>query len=324
MSGNHQYLSFLNKPSDTGDITLTLQSFNSVKNAIISLAVTGLTAVSPAANAFNAINQINTQLSQYGIAYSGSPVFTSNNLLGTQPGDPVFSSQLAAGSFRCHQSDHVISFFSEATFSLDVCSSVPGLIVMSSNDPLLCTIDTAKKYGPLSQFDMSGLSDNQIALLIELASTKLTTLLNNAIVVATYVHSEVGYLQRSVFLREGLPGIWYDGIRVKRPYEIYSYPVLGASLNWNYNKDTGELYYIPSQNIVYSNDPTYWGNEIRFSYVAGNFSIPNEIVFGVITLMQAIAENTSNIESLKTGTWGVKFKTSVIEELVSSLSGYIL
>lgn len=324
MAGNHQFLSFLNRPSGSGDITLTLQSYISQSDSLITLSVTGLSAVSPHVNAFNATTQINTQLTQYGMQYTGAPSFSSISLLSAGPAQPTFSSQLGAGNFRIHQSDHVISFFSEAPFSLDVCSSVPGLQVICGNDPILATVDTARKYGPLSQFDMTGLGDAQIAILLELASTKLTTVLNNSIVVSTYIHSEVGYLQRSMFLREGLPGIYYDGVRIKRPYQIYSYPYIGASLNWNYNHDTGELYWIPSQNVIDMFDPTAPGNEIRISYVAGYFSIPNEIAYGVVTLMQAISENTANIESLKTGTWAVKFKSTVIADLISSLAGYVL
>lgn len=322
MAGNLQFLSFLNRPSGSGSLTLTLQGFENASPTTITLAVSGIGAFSPQANAYTACQQIATQLVQYGISYSGMPTFTSNSLL--DPSEPVFSSQLPMGTYRVLQSEHVLSFFSEGGFSLDVCSTVPGLQVVSTNYPVLATVDEAKKYAPILQLDLTGFTDSSIALLLEVASTRLTTLLGNNIVVCTYVHSEIGYMQRSFFLREGLPTLYYDAIRVKRPAQVYTYPLLGNSLNWNLNRDTGELYWMLSQNIINMCDPTSYGNEIKISYVAGYFSIPSEITFGVITLMQAISENTANIESLKTGTWAVKFKSTVQADLIASLNGYIL
>lgn len=322
MAGFHQFLSFLNRPSGTGTLDITLQSFDAATTSLITLSVTGMTATSPQTNAYVAWQQINTQLIQYGLAYTGSPVFTSSTLL--DPNQPTFSNLLAQGNYRVHQSTHVLSFFSEAPFSLSVCSNTPGLMVVASNNPVLVTLDQAKAYAPLTQTDLSGFTDDQINKLMEIASARLVSVLNNNIVVCTYVHSEVGFMQRSIWLREGLPGLYYDGVRVKKPSQIYTFPILGTSLNWNYNKDTGELNWMLANNIVDLGEPTAMGNEIKVSYVAGNFSIPSDIVFGLVGYAQSILEATGNIASLKTGTWAVKFKASADDGLRSSLGGYQL
>lgn len=315
----------------SGGYTVTLQTIDAQTNLLQSLAVTGISlADSPTTIALKSQAQLTTQLSQYGILYSGSPVFTSNGIIDFS-NSPNLSSQLGMATFRITQSDGILCFFSEANFILTISNDTTSSNATVSDVPLLATLAQITSDGPiaglvLETVDGTSLTQAQIISLVEAASAKLISILNNKVVICTYIHEDIGFWQRSFFLREGIPGIYFDGVRVKPSSSIQWFGVLvGASLSlaWNYVRTTGELNYIASQNLVSTYEPSGMGNEIKISYVAGNFHIPKSIIYGVISLMTSILENKGDIAELKTGTWSVKFKDDpLIDRLREELSQY--
>lgn len=311
-------MSIMQPAASSGGFSVTLQTIDAKYNLLQTMAVTGINLNdSPATIAYNAQAQLTTQLIQYGINFSGNPVFTSLGIIDPS-GSPNFSSQLGLATFRITQSDHILCFFSEADYNLTVTNDTTGCFQYVSDVPLLATLAQINAYGPISGLVLetvagAQLTDDQVAYLIELASGQLITILNNNIVVCTYVHEAIGYWQRSFFLREGIPGIYFDGVRVKPSTSVLMYGVLvgnSLSMNWNYKRATGELNYIPSQNLVGSWEPSAMGNEIKISYVAGNYHIPKAILLGLIELMTAVLENKGDISELKAGTWSVKFNNN--------------
>jgi hypothetical protein len=271
--------------------------------------------------AINATNQLNTQFNQYTwtfmgetntLAYTGQPVFTSNQAL-TPTGFPLFSSQLGCPTFRVNCSAHVITIFN------------------ASETPSLITVNRAMNDGPLTGLtltDVSGqtLSNTQIAALIEFASAKVVAAINNQICLATYIHEDVGSYQKSFFLRP--PVIYFDGVWSKRPYSFSLYGIFlggSSSIIWNLNRSSGELAYIPAQNCYYSYEPTSPENEIKISYVAGYYRIPIAVEIGVLNYMVYLLENKADVKSLKAGTWAVEFKdTPIIDRIREDLQQYII
>lgn len=318
--------------ASSGGYSLNIQTIDAIQNVVFNMSVTGIVAGDDEVTIANkSLPQLNTQLLQYNFAYQGSPQFTSNSPYNT--GQPIFSSQLASASWRITWSEHVLCFFSEANFLLTPTNNTTGSLIISNDQPILVTATEAQSDGPLAGLvlnDISGtpLSTSQIATLAKIASSKLISILNNRIVIITAIHEDSGYWQRSFFLRDAIPGIYYDGVRVKRPYSVSLFGTLigdSTSIVWNYNRWTGELNYIPSQNLVNTFEPSAMGNEIKISYVAGWFNIPSAISQAVLRLMTYVLENNGGIKSLKTGTWAVTFKdTPLIDQLREELVTYIL
>lgn len=326
------FISIMQAAASSGSFNVTVETINAQANLLQQMVVTGVNLNdSPITIAFNAQAQLTVQLAQYGIAYTGAPQFTSLGIIDPS-GSPNFSSQLGLATFRITQSDHVLCFFSEADFILSVSNDTTGCYQYVSDVPLLGTIAQINTFGPISGLVLetvagAALSTDQIVYLIELASSKLIQILNNNIVVCTYVHEAIGYWQRSFFLREGIPGIYFDGVRVKPSTSVLMYGILvgnSLSMNWNYKRATGELNYIPSQNLIGAYEPSAMGNEIKISYVAGNFHIPRAILSGLMDLMTAILENRGDISELKTGTWSVKFNNNnpLINQIRDDLANF--
>lgn len=295
------------------------------------MPVTGITsALTESQAAYLTVTQINTQLAASGYNYTGTPVFSTSSP--TLNGFPQFQSFLPCALFRLNCSEHVVSVFSEADYMLTVTNNTTGCIIITSNVALLSTVEDAKVDGPLTGLvltDVAGipLTDYQTAKLIQLASAKMVALLNNNVVICTYIYEDWGNWQTSFFLRN-IPGISYDGVFVKYPGTLLFWGILvgGApSILWTYNKATGELHFRGSQNCIYTGEPGSANNEIKVSYIAGNYAIPDAIQGGLYRLMASVLENAGNVKSLKNGTWQVTFKDEgLFNELREELGIYII
>jgi hypothetical protein len=264
------------------------------------------------------------------LAYTGMPVFTSNQAL-TPNGFPQFSSQLGCPTFRVNCSAHIITIFSEADYLLTVTDEGTGMIFNVGETPSLLTVERAMNDGPLTGLtltDVSGqtLTNNQIATLIEFGSARVIQAINNQICLATYIHEDVGTYQKSFFLRK--PVVYFDGVWAKRPYTFSLYGIFlggSAAIIWNLNRSSGELAYIPSQNCYFDYSPSSPENEIKISYVAGNYKIPVAVEIAVLNYMVYLLENKADVKALKAGTWEVQFKdTPIIDRIREDLQQYII
>lgn len=336
MSTNLNFLSFLSANSVEGEYSVTVTTTNRTyvatdpyvtavpSNVTFTLVATGIGAnYPPASQAAMAFAQFNSQLAASGLLYGGVP---------------SFSYQTPAATFRLGLTDHVISFFSESTFNLSSCSNTLGSIVNIGPRPSLLTIPYIRANAGLvgvglQALDGSDIGDAQLALLSSVMSSRLIAALgNNYIVICTFVLEDTGNWQTDLKLNKGLPGIDFDGVRVK-PIASYIYSIYAGyspKSTWNYMKDKGRLRYVPAQNLVNTYEPVAWGNEIRCSYTAGNAHIPEDILFALLQLMNSSLANSgggsaAGIKSLKTGTFEVQyFDKKAIDAIVSELVTYNL
>jgi hypothetical protein len=327
-------LSICQSAASSGGFSIQFQSIDAAFNQVLfNLPVTGIvTSMNENAVAFAAQTQLTIQLQQYGFLFTGQPQFTSNSTIDPN-GFPVFSSQLGLALWRVNISENVLTFFSECDYEISLINDSTGILYKISETPLLCTLAEAQNEGPINGLvltDVNGtpLTNTQIISLIEIASSRLISMLNNRIVMTCRVHEEAGYWQRSFFLRESIPGLWFDGVWAKRPYTFSLFGIFlggSASVMWNYIRRTGELQYIPSQNAYYSYEPSSFGNEIKISYVGGNYKIPVTVQAALYRLMSAILENNAGISSLQDGSWKVTFKdTPLIDQIRGELSEYVI
>lgn len=287
-------------------------------NVTLQLAVTGLN-ISDTENttAYKIWSQINTQLTQYGAQYSGSP---------------IFSSQIPYPTFRTFPSSHIVSFFSESQFNITVAASGidPGCILNIDSTPSLATCAQIAPIASINSVllrDITGttLTNVNLALAVKIASARLINgLRGNNIVTCGFLHEDKGNYQRSMWLRRGIPGIYFDPIRVKRPYSVSLFGTMvgdSTSVVWNYIKATGELQYIPAQNLINTYEPTFLQNEIKVSYVAGNWVIPPLITYAITTLIGSALQSRAGIRALKTGSFDVQyFPFSTLQEVLIELN----
>lgn len=336
MATNLQFISFLNNSSVAGEFAVTVSTQNQEfkatdpyvtavpSNATFTLTATGLPAgATPKSLAASVYTQFTAQLLASGYTYGGVP---------------AFSYQTPAATFRIVLSDHVLSFFSESVFTLSTCGNTVGAIARIGSRPSLLTIpyirENAGLVGVVLQ-DITGtdLTDQQLAMLSSVSSARLISLLNNNYIVAcTFIHEDTGNWQTDLRLTKGIPGIDFDGVRVK-PIASYIYSIYAGyspKSVWNYMKDKGRLRYVPAQNLVNTYEPISWGNEIRVSYTAGNTHIPEEIQYALLQILSngltnANGGGSTGVKSLKTGTFEVQyFDKNTLEEIVTTLPTYNL
>lgn len=327
MAQNHVFLNLESVAASSGSLVVNLKTSDSIVNINQSLTATGLVAgQSPESMVAAMVTQFNIQLIQYGLNYTGSPIFSSYLA-------QYDVQQATPATFRITYTDHVICFFSESSFVLSVLADGTGCNpVVSTLTPLLATLQTFKNFAPIEGLDLNNLSDQTILYLIQLSSANLINLLNNKLVRCTFVHEDNGNWQKSFFLRQALPAVFFDGVRSRRPDSFSLYGSLvgyTTSLAWSFNHGTGELRYIPTQNLVFDYEPAGGNNEIRISYVAGNMNIPIAILSGLMALAKASLQGLgvgSNVQELKTGTFSVRFKNGMTigQAIREDLSPYLI
>lgn len=293
-------------------------------NVTVTLTATGLPAGAPPNSlAASVYTQFTAQLLASGLTYGGVP---------------SFSYQTPAATFRIALSDHVLSFFSESLFTLSTCGNTVGAIAKIGPKPALLTIPYIRENAGLSGVVLQNIlggdiTDQQLAMLSSVTSARLISSLgNNYIVACTFVHEDTGNWQTDLRLTKGIPGIDFDGVRVK-PIASYIYSIYAGyspKSTWNYMKDKGRLRYVPAQNLVNTYEPVSWGNEIRVSYTAGNIHIPEEILYALLQLLNNGLANATGgggtfVKSLKTGTFEVQyFDKNAIDEIIESLPTFNL
>ena len=352
---NHQFTSIMTPAASAGVLSYTLQTTNPIRtqqdingayypigypdcsvnewgifnnpgtflvnnNILLNLSVTGINANDSEVSIAQTIwNQLSAELTIANVVYSGLP---------------VFSSQVPAATFRVDQTDHVVALFSESLFTLTLVANTTGAIINTSSLPSLATVGIVNLFAPVAGVvltDINGvtLTSQQIAILIGNMSAQLCTILNNKIVVTSYVCAETGFWQNALRLRAGLPVLYFDPVRIKRPYSVSLFGTLvgdSTSVVWALNPYTGYLRYIPGQNLVNTYEPGAIGNEIKCSYSAGNVHIPTPISFNLTRLIGSALTNTQGVRSVKTGSFEVQYDAAydVLNEIKGDLVNFDL
>jgi hypothetical protein len=306
--------------ASSGDIEVQLESLDSYPNVVFTATITGVAAADSEQVVARAIyDQLSTLLVQNDYNYDGPPVFSA----ATPP-----------ALWRVHRTEHVISAFSQSQFLLTITENNTGSSIESTPDPILCTVaqmEDMSVIGSITLEDETGtpLTDAQKITLLKIASSKLVAYLSNKIVVCTFLSEEIGNYQQMIRIRKGLPGIYIDTPACRRPWNgIFFSDYVGLSASsWNYIKAQGLLQYINSSNLINFREPTESNTEIRITYVAGNYQIPDVIKMSTARLASRILEATAgNLRKLSVGSMTAEFFNinEVQQEMFNDIGYYIL
>ncbi len=304
------FLNFLNAPASTGSIDVNLQSYNASSNVNLTLTATGLTSgMAPETCAYTAITQFNTQIIQYGLVFAV----------------PQLSNEVPSALFRLSRTDHVIDFFSECHFNIDVTSNTTGAYIETTSRPILSTLTSFSNLVNLMALG-APLTDAEKITLLTVASGLITDYTNNLIVTAGFVQTYNGFYQRSFFLSLGNPVQSYDTPRVAPPgLYFYWWFIILPWIRWNLNPITSELYYQPNQSILNWPEPSSLNYQIKIGYTAGNFKIPPTVVLCLSQLAKAIINDANGVKSLKTGSFSVSFREKTpIQTALALMDDYVL
>lgn len=308
------FVSFLSAAASAGSIDFTLRSYNASANVTLALTATGFTSgMAPDQCAISAINQLSTQITQYGLQYAV----------------PQITGEIPAALFRLNRTEHIVNFFSECQFSLIIDSNDTGASVSVTHEPLLVTLD---KFTSLFGLIKGGatLTTDEKLLLIETISGIITSYCNNNFAIAGYVQSFNGFYQRSFFLNLGLPVQSFDPPRLAPPIiglglQWYLWYLVYPWVRWNLVPETGELFFQPNNNIINSYEPGSLNNQVKVSYVAGEFYLPSQLLFCFTQIAKSILNDPLGVASLKTGSFQVQFRgKTAIEAALAYLDDYIL
>lgn len=291
----NSFINCLSAAAASGDWSVRLQSLNAGANVTLTLVATGTQAGwAPDQIAQNAVTQFQTLLIQNSVEYL----------------QPRFSGQTPQAAWRVICTDHVITFFSESQFLLSIADNSPGASIVATHDPLLVTYTDLDSLVALMNIGAT-LTEDQKLLLIQQVSGLIVSYTNNLIVQAGYVQSWVGYYQKSFFLTLGNPIQSFDMPRVAPPGLNFNYlwwDFLVMWYQWNLNPITGQLDFMNSQNLLNVMEPSSLQNQIKISYVAGEYHIPAQVLLVAVQLIKAIINDPIGVKSLKTGSFAVQYR----------------
>lgn len=298
-------------PASSGSIDLTVSTSGASADIVLTLSATGLsTSDNEIKVAKNIYNQVMVQLIQ-------------NNALYSPPAESLTS--LPPATIQITRTDHVICFWSQSILDIEVSSNSTGAIFNVGTGGSLSTVSEARSYGPIVGQDYSGLSDTQLANLINAISSEIISISDNNFIASTYMISArvddiVG------FKLPHYPVQKIDSPLIADPWTVWnvnSYRVV--DLTSNYHLDSkGYINYRYAQNVVHDDfNPFGLGNEFRITWIAGESKIPTTVKMAIAKL-GAFYINYSFYEELKGGTSSVKFKDEEKEKktIFLTLSDY--
>lgn len=312
---NRQYLSILTVPSSAGNLGFTLTTIGASADLTITASVTGITTShteSDVAKLF--YDQVKIIIAQYGANYS-------------PPASAIPNVPLA--KFQITRTDHCVCLWSQAVFNLKITSNTTGAITSIRSNPTLITVTDALLYGAVMNQTFTGLTNAQIALLMELISDEVISVTRNKIVASTYL------LDTWVNILDGYrlpayPVITTDDPFVADPWQIFSiseYSTLDESDRYLIQRD-GWIMYRNSQYLVFDDsDPFALGNEFRITWIAGYDHIPNTVKMALVKVSPYYTTSGALLyEELKGGTSSVKYRDTKTEKnlIFSTLSELFL
>lgn len=304
--------------SDSGQVAFGLETFDAESNIAITLTATGINSTdSPQQIAEKMYLQFTTILTQLDLIVDS----------------PTFSTQQSQAKFRLTRTEHVLCFFSQAQFELELTSNTANLELCIVPNPVWPTISEAIRIGnligqPFEDEEGIQLPNASISLLLQQICATIVSITNNNIVACTYLHSEGGFDTSSIFFNK-IPVIDFDTPFIRRPFALQ---ILSTYLN-AVSKDnfymipqTGELRYRFAQYLVENYEAFGLNNEILVIYTAGYRSIPMQLKNLSVKLSAAVQVGVGQVSMLKGGTFAVELKslTELIREETEVLRPFFL
>lgn len=312
---NRQYLSVMTVAASSGDIDLTLTTYDATTNITIIASVSGIaSSEKESVTAQKIYNQLSIIISQYNATYSGVPSLLPN---GPNP------------TFRLTRTDHCICIFSECQFSLEVTENNTGNIFIIDTVPVLGTVQDAQAFGVLIGQDFTDLTPSQIANLLLIASAEIIGQIKNPIVASTYIFQHWGQWEESVEF-DMKPLIYVDNPYIVRP-DILTFLTQTETAEplgvYDFNDKTGWTAFRYAQDVFNSYEPFDDNNDWRISYIAGYKSIPALIKKALIMMTLYIQDASfAGIDQLEGGTFKVKYAKDIdkLKLILLPIRGFFL
>lgn len=294
------YISVLTPTVTSGNLQFEVETYDAAQNITLTFNVSALGSWDEIKLAKSISDQMNTILLQASAAYSQNPY-------------PVFANYPPNATFYVSKTDHIVSFWSQAQYRLQLVSNNTGASIRISSAPTFVTLAKAKSMAPLigidfSDFNEEDLSDNQIMELLEMSSNQIVNIINNPLVIANYLLEKRGTMTGSIRLKSK-PVLDFDAPYVIRPNVILplALPILLTGWTYEIVRDKGLFTYRYSSDLIQAWDPFEINNEVKMTYRAGQLNIP-KIVMEKVLEISGLALNNTNIKSLKGGSASVEFR----------------
>ena len=296
-ASNSQFISITTPPITSGDLVFSLETFDAVPNIAISISVTGiLSSDTEEQTAIKITDQFTEQLEPY--AYTGTPVFSEDSFV---------------VGFRMGRTQHISSIWAQCTYSLVLDDNSTGALIKISTRPALMTVEKAQELAAIKGFEYTSsdgtpFTDNQITDLILRGSSQICSFLKTNVAITTYLNSFRGQDNKSVFTKP-TPGIYRDTVLVRRKayINLYTNPTY-MTFTFFWNRQTGELNYRPTSQVVNTKSPFDLDNEVHVTFTSGYNPVPEDILWALTDLNEVNLLGLGNVKSLKGGTGAVEFQ----------------
>lgn len=302
------YLSILGPAANSGNINVKIKTYNAVVNFDVNTNVAILNTDDIITTAYKIEQAIDALLQANSFNFiDQNGVSTTGTMLYPPPpnGAPVFSNFPPMPQFRHTRSDFVICMWSQAQNRIIITDTgATGLVFVTAPTPVYVSVAEALARVPLNGTDFTDidgqpLSTTNLTTLLQMASDQLSKALNNKVVYSTYYHAESGRRTGSIKFRVK-PGIDFDLPQVRRPYIIgvSSILITKSPVAYDFNTQLGVLTYRFTNDLIEISEPFDLYNEIKCTYTAGSWFIPDAIKDAVIQVALQLLEDPL-IKSLK-------------------------
>ncbi len=242
-------------------------------------------------------------------------------------GTPVFNTDTFPFTFRPLITEHVVSLWSQSNYSIEIASYPTGMEVVTSNDPIFCTLRRAYELGPVTGVtfkttDLQPMTPPMMIMALEAASSKIISTLDGFNVIpTTYFQMASGEWQRGVTCKY-CPLIRVDHIVAKGPYLPQYVFSLGSSIIQRVepNPETGSIKFLDWSNSVGLREAADFGNAIIWSYTAGYEYVTTSLAQ---TSLQVLALNQTpfEVQSFSGASFSMRFRDPT--EAQRMINGYL-
>ena len=305
--------------SASGSFAFTLQSFNAVPNVGLVLTATGLVSGMTEDQVAHTINQqASAQIAGAGVYFNGYlPTFIVN---------PVTAMWAVA------QTDHVMSVYCPASFSMTEASNTTGAKIRIGTSPILATVNEALTYSPLlnSVYSTCGgaLNTDQLIDLLDMASADTVSILGNTIVTDYYVFQFTTQQTNSIRLPAYPVQYYYPPFMVRPVIYPLASPQSSFALQslFTVNSGDGWMTYRFAQDMLFNYEPYDWNNMFIMAFISGFYHIPREIITCIIQYAYLLQTSYSNIKEISDGVTKISYdvdRNMIKREIFSKVRTYM-
>jgi hypothetical protein len=311
---NRLFLSVLLPAASAGSFNYSINAYaydSSGPDNTITGTVTGiLTSYSETQVAQTIFNQVSLTLISAGASYSGAPFPVPNNPLPT---------------FRLTRTEHVICFWSQAQFEINITGDTTGGFYAIDATPTLDTVAGLQQRAfavnqPLQSDSGGPLTTLQLVQLLRTSSAELVNTMRNNIVLSTYYFETWTNFQNQVRLQ------CYPVAYLDTPYILR--PTIITNLTLSAQADTYGRYFIDSQtgwvafrftqDLLFNYEPYDINNQWRVTYIAGFKSIPSGVKDAIAKLSYQL-QIFSNLEEIRGGSFVARFDKDATQRAAKAI-----